>query len=389
MAKGDYLFTSESVSEGHPDKVCDRISDEIVDLFLSKDPYSRVAVETLATTQQVVLAGEVRCAQEVTKDEMIAKAREAVKSIGYEQEGFHWETMNVDCYVHNQSADIAQGVDEGEDKDEGAGDQGIMFGYACNETESLMPAPIDFSHRILKSLADERHSNPESGLGPDAKSQVTLQYKDGKPVGATSIVLSTQHAEHLSQADVREIVRPHIEKVLPQGWMCPESELYINPTGRFVIGGPDGDAGLTGRKIIVDTYGGAAPHGGGAFSGKDPTKVDRSAAYAARYLAKNVVAAELADFCVIQLSYAIGISKPLSVYVHMGDTGRVNEAKLAGALQEVMDLSPRGIREHLQLNRPIYAPTAAYGHFGRTPGADGSFSWEKTDLVDALKAALS
>ncbi|RED51503.1 methionine adenosyltransferase [Aestuariispira insulae] len=387
--KGDFLFTSESVSEGHPDKVCDRISDEIVDLFLSKDPYSRVAVETLATTQKVVLAGEVRCAQEVTKDEMIAKAREAVKDIGYEQEGFHWETMDVDCYVHSQSADIAVGVDAAGEKDEGAGDQGIMFGYACRETDSMMPAPIDFSHRILRSLAGQRHAEANSLLGPDAKSQVTLQYENGKPVRATSVVVSTQHAEGADQKEIREIVRGHVEQVLPQGWMCPENEFYVNPTGRFVIGGPDGDTGLTGRKIIVDTYGGAAPHGGGAFSGKDPTKVDRSAAYAARYLAKNVIAADMADFCVIQLSYAIGVAKPLSVYVHLGDTGRVSEHKLSGALQEVMDLSPRGIREHLKLNRPIFAPSSAYGHFGRTPRDDGAFSWERTDLVDALKAAMS
>ena len=388
--KGDFLFTSESVSEGHPDKVCDRISDEIVDLFLSKDPYSRVAVETLATTQKVVLAGEVRCSQEVTKEEMIAKAREAVKDIGYEQDGFHWADYECgECYVHSQSADIAVGVDAAGDKDEGAGDQGIMFGYACRETESMMPAPIDFSHRILRNLAEQRHSEASSLLGPDAKSQVTLKYENGKPVRATSVVVSTQHAEGADQKEIREIVRPHVEKVLPEGWMCPESEFYVNPTGRFVIGGPDGDTGLTGRKIIVDTYGGAAPHGGGAFSGKDPTKVDRSAAYAARYLAKNVIAADMADFCVIQLSYAIGVAKPLSVYVHLGDTGRVSEHKLAGALQEVMNLSPRGIREHLNMNRPIYAPSSAYGHFGRNPRDNGAFSWERTDLVDSLKAAMS
>jgi len=389
MATGNYLFTSESVSEGHPDKVCDRISDEIVDLFLGTDDQSRVAVETLTTTQKVVLAGEVRCSQEITKEQMIEKAREAVKSIGYEQDGFHWKTMDVDCYVHSQSADIAQGVDSAGNKDEGAGDQGIMFGYACRETESLMPAPIAFSHRILRTMADERHANPSCGLLPDSKSQVTLQYIDGKPTGATSIVVSTQHVEELDQDQIREIVRPHVENALPAGWMCPEDEFYVNPTGKFVIGGPDGDAGLTGRKIIVDTYGGAAPHGGGAFSGKDPTKVDRSAAYAARYLAKNVVAADLADFCVIQLAYAIGVSKPLSVYVHTAGTSRVDENKLAGMLQEVMDLSPRGIREHLGLNRPIYAPSAAYGHFGRNPRENGAFSWERTDLVEALKAAAS
>lgn len=389
MATGDYLFTSESVSEGHPDKVCDRISDEIVDLFLSTDNQSRVAVETLTTTQKVVLAGEVRCSQEITKEQMIEKAREAVKAIGYEQEGFHWKTMDVECYVHSQSADIAQGVDSAGNKDEGAGDQGIMFGYACRETESLMPAPIDFSHRILRSMADERHANPACGLLPDSKSQVSLQYIDGKPTKATSIVVSTQHVEELGQDEIREMVRPHVEKALPAGWMCPEEEFYVNPTGKFVIGGPDGDSGLTGRKIIVDTYGGAAPHGGGAFSGKDPTKVDRSAAYAARYLAKNVVAAGLADFCVIQLAYAIGVSKPLSVYVHTSGTSKVPESKLANMLQEVMDLSPRGIREHLGLNRAIYAPSSAYGHFGRTPRDDGSFSWERIDLVEALKAAAT
>lgn len=383
-----YYFTSESVSEGHPDKVCDRISDTIVDAFLSADPGSRVAVETLTTTNRVVLAGETRGPAAVDKDRMIAIARECVKDIGYEQDGFHWEKMAVDCHVHGQSVDIAQGVDEGANKDEGAGDQGIMFGYACDETESLMPAPIDISHRILKSLADARHSGAESGLEPDAKSQVTLLYENGKPVGATSVVVSTQHKEELSTEQVREIVRPHVVKALPDGWMCPEDEFYVNPTGRFVIGGPDGDCGLTGRKIIVDTYGGAAPHGGGAFSGKDPSKVDRSAAYAARYLAKNVVAAKLASKCVIQLSYAIGVSKPLSVYVQLTD-GAVAPDALSKTLQELMDLSPRGIREHLQLRKPIYARTSAYGHFGRTPDADGGFSWEKTDLVDALRSAHS
>ncbi|MTI09545.1 methionine adenosyltransferase [Curvivirga aplysinae] len=390
MANGNYLFTSESVSEGHPDKVCDRVSDGIVDLFLGKDPEARVAVETLATTQQLVLAGEVRCKEEVTKAEMIEVARQAVKEIGYEQDGFHWANMNVDCLVHDQSVDIAQGVDEGTgtDTEEGAGDQGIMFGYACRETESLMPAPIDLSHRILRSLAEHRHADAASGLGPDAKSQVTLAYENGKPVRATSIVVSTQHNEGMPQDALRELVRSHVEKVLPEGWMCPADEFYVNPTGRFVIGGPDGDAGLTGRKIIVDTYGGAAPHGGGAFSGKDPTKVDRSAAYAARYLAKNVVAAELAESCVIQVSYAIGISKPLSVYVNTNGTGTVADEKIAAAVQQAMDLSPRGIRTHLSLNRPIYAPSSAYGHFGRTPTEAGHFSWEKTDLVDALKAAI-
>ena len=388
MARKNYLFTSESVSEGHPDKVCDRVSDSIVDLFLAGDPQSRVALETLATTNRLVLAGEVRGPKSVTHDAMIEAARAAVRAIGYEQDGFSWKTLEIDCYVHEQSADIAMGVDATGNKDEGAGDQGIMFGYACRETEVLMPAPIHFSHAILKSLADARHADANSPFGPDAKSQVTLQYENGRPVRATSVVVSTQHAGHLDQKEVRELVRPHVLKVLPEGWMCPEEEFYVNPTGRFVIGGPDGDAGLTGRKIIVDTYGGAAPHGGGAFSGKDPTKVDRSAAYACRYLAKNVVAAGLAEKCTIQVSYAIGVSKPLSVYVETHGTGQVDEEKLSAVLQEMVNLSPRGIREHLQLNRPIYARTAAYGHFGRTPEADGGFSWERTDLVDALKRAF-
>ena len=388
MRNGSYLFTSESVSEGHPDKVCDRISDAIVDTFLTHDPHARVAVETLATTNRVVLAGEVRGPQEVTRDLLEQVVRAAVKEIGYEQDGFHWGKMAVENYVHAQSSDIAQGVDAAGNKDEGAGDQGIMFGFACRETESLMPAPIHFSHSILRSLAEARHSGAEPGLGPDSKSQVTLEYVAGKPVRATSVVVSTQHAGNLDQDEVREIVRPHVVNVLPEGWMCPEEEFYVNPTGRFVIGGPDGDTGLTGRKIIVDTYGGAAPHGGGAFSGKDPTKVDRSAAYAARYLAKNVVAAGLADRCTIQLSYAIGVSRPLSVYVDTQGTNEVDEKKLSGALQELMDLSPRGIREHLQLSRPIYARTAAYGHFGRSPEPDGGFSWERTDLVDGLRRAF-
>ena len=388
MGSGNYLFTSESVSEGHPDKVCDRVSDAVVDTYLTGDPHSRVAVETLCTTNRIALAGEVRGPASITHDQLEAVARSAVKDIGYEQDGFHWENIEVSVYVHKQSTDIAQGVDAAGNKDEGAGDQGIMFGYACRETDVLMPAPIHYSHKILESLAEARHSGAEPGLGPDSKSQVTLQYENGKPVRATSVVVSTQHAEELDQEAVKEIVRPHVVNVLPDGWMCPEDEFYVNPTGRFVIGGPDGDAGLTGRKIIVDTYGGAAPHGGGAFSGKDPTKVDRSAAYAARYLAKNVVAADLADKCTIQLAYAIGVSKPLSVYVDCEGTANVDEEKLSAALQEVMDLSPRGIREHLELSRPIYARSAAYGHFGRTPDADGGFSWEKTDLADAIKAAL-
>ena len=388
MSKENYLFTSESVSEGHPDKVSDRVSDAIVDTFLAADPVSRVAVETLCTTNRVVLAGEVRGPDSVTHEKMEEVARAAVKDIGYEQDGFHWEKMDVAVHVHAQSTDIAQGVDASDNKDEGAGDQGIMFGYACRETDVLMPSPIHYSHEILEVLAKARHSGEAAGLGPDSKSQLTLKYENGKPVGATSVVVSTQHSADLDQTEVKEIVRPYVEQVLPDGWMCPEDEFYVNPTGLFVIGGPDGDAGLTGRKIIVDTYGGAAPHGGGAFSGKDPTKVDRSAAYAARYLAKNVVAAELAVKCTIQLAYAIGVSKPLSVYVDTAGTGSVDEDKLSAALQEVMDLSPRGIREHLQLSRPIYARSAAYGHFGRMPDDDGGFSWEKTDLVEPLKTAL-
>ncbi|MDE1148988.1 MAG: methionine adenosyltransferase [Azospirillaceae bacterium] len=386
MAQSNYVFTSESVSEGHPDKVCDQISDGVVDLFLAQDPYARVACETLATTNRIVIAGEVRGPEGLLR-EVEGVARQTVKAIGYEQDGFHWNTAEIEILLHAQSADIAVGVDAAGNKDEGAGDQGIMFGYACRETDDLMPAPIHYSHRILKSLADARHGGVKE-LAPDAKSQVSLQYVDGKPVRATSVVVSTQHAEGLDQDAVREIVRPHVLKVLPEGWMCDEAHFYVNPTGRFVIGGPDGDAGLTGRKIIVDTYGGAAPHGGGAFSGKDPTKVDRSAAYAARYLAKNVVGAGLADRCTIQLSYAIGVSHPLSVYIDTAGTGRVDEEKLAGVLRELMNLSPRGIREHLKLNRPIYARTAAYGHFGRTPDADGGFSWEKLDLVDELKRAF-
>jgi S-adenosylmethionine synthetase len=388
VSKADYLFTSESVSEGHPDKVCDRISDAVVDAFLSADPYARVACETLCTTNQVVLAGEVRGPKSVTKELIEETARRAIRDIGYEQDGFHWKNAKVDILLHSQSADIAIGVDAAGNKDEGAGDQGIMFGYACNETPVLMPAPIYYAHEILKSLSEARHSGATTKLGPDAKSQVTLRYVGGKPVGTTSVVVSTQHSDDASQEEVREIVRPHVLNVLPKGWMCDEAHFYVNPTGRFVIGGPDGDAGLTGRKIIVDTYGGAAPHGGGAFSGKDPTKVDRSAAYASRYLAKNVVAAGLADKCLIQLSYAIGVSKPLSVYIDTAGTGKVDEDKLSNVLQELMDLSPRGIREHLGLNKAIYARTASYGHFGRQPDADGGFSWERTDLVDALKKAF-
>jgi len=384
----NYLFTSESVAEGHPDKVCDRVSDAVVDAYLTADPHSRVACETLATTNLLILAGEVRGPASVTKGMLEQVAREAVRNIGYEQEGFHWRQARVEILIHHQSQDIALGVDAKGNKDEGAGDQGIMFGYACRETAEFMPAPIFYAHNILRSLAEARHSGAEPGLRPDAKSQVTLQYENGVPVRATSVVVSTQHDADLDQGQVREIVRPHVLNVLPEGWMCPEEEFYVNPTGRFVIGGPDGDTGLTGRKIIVDTYGGAAPHGGGAFSGKDPTKVDRSAAYAARYLAKNVVATGLAERCTIQLSYAIGVSKPLSVYVDTHDTSEVDEERLSAVLQQVMDLSPRGIREHLGLNKPIYAKTSAYGHFGRKPGRDGSFSWERTDLTDALKRAL-
>ena len=389
LSKGSYLFTSESVSEGHPDKICDRISDAILDTYLTKEPHARVACETLVTTNRIVLAGEVRGPKSITRDTMEEVARECVRQIGYEQEGFHWAKAHVEVYVHAQSADIAMGVDAAGNKDEGAGDQGIMFGYACRETELLMPAPIYLAHAILRSLSEARHSGAEPDLGPDAKSQVTLEYQNGTPVRATSVVVSTQHASALEQDEVREIVRPHVVNVLPDGWMCPEAEFYVNPTGRFVVGGPDGDAGLTGRKIIVDTYGGAAPHGGGAFSGKDPSKVDRSAAYAARYLAKNIVAAELAERCTIQLSYAIGVSHPLSVYVNTHGTGQVNEDKLSMLLRELMDLSPRGIREHLGLNKPIYARTSAYGHFGRPPEPDGGFSWERLDLVDDLVSAFN
>ncbi len=386
MARQDYLFTSESVSEGHPDKVCDRISDAVVDAYLSEMPDARVACETLTTTNRIVIAGETRGPATITKDYLAHLARLAVKDIGYEQEGFHWENCDVAVHLHAQSAHIAQGVDADGNKDEGAGDQGIMFGYACRETPELMPAPILYSHKILKTLADARKFGDAGVLGPDAKSQVTVRYENGKPVAVTSIVVSTQHLDAgLSSEDVKSIVAPHVFSALPAGWINDDTVWHVNPTGAFVIGGPDGDCGLTGRKIIVDTYGGAAPHGGGAFSGKDPTKVDRSAAYASRYLAKNVVAAELADRCTIQLSYAIGVSEPLSVYVDLHGTGRCDEAKLESGLRDVMSLTPRGIREHLKLNNPIYARTAAYGHFGREPDADGGFTWEKTDLVDALR----
>ncbi|MEX0644499.1 MAG: methionine adenosyltransferase [Parvularculaceae bacterium] len=388
MARQSYLFTSESVSEGHPDKVCDRISDAVVDLFLAADPVARVACECLATTNQIILAGEVRSKTDVSREAIEAAARQAVKDIGYEQRGFHWKTAALQNFLHEQSADIAKGVDAAGNKDEGAGDQGIMFGYAVDETPQLMPAPILYAHQILRTMAALRKSGKRPEFEPDAKSQVTLRYENGRPVAATSIVVSTQHREGLTPEDVKVLVRPIVAEVLGPLGMPPEDEFYVNPTGNFVVGGPDGDAGLTGRKIIVDTYGGAAPHGGGAFSGKDPTKVDRSAAYAARYLAKNVVAAGLADKCLIQLSYAIGVSKPLSVYVDLFGTGRVDEAKLETALRDVMDLSPRGIRTHLGLNKPIYARTSAYGHFGREPDKDGGFSWERTNLIDELRTAV-
>ena len=388
MNRKNYIFTSESVSEGHPDKVCDRISDAVLDAFLSEEREARVACETFATTDRVVIGGEVRGPGSViARVEEIA--RECVRDIGYEQNGFHWANMKVDNYLHAQSAHIAQGVDAGGNKDEGAGDQGIMFGYAVDETPELMPAPIHYAHAILKRLAEVRKSGAEPTLRPDAKSQLSVRYEDGKPVGVTSIVLSTQHeSEDQTSADIRAIVEPYIREVLPEGWITDATEWWVNPTGTFVIGGPDGDAGLTGRKIIVDTYGGAAPHGGGAFSGKDPTKVDRSAAYAARYLAKNVVAAGMAERCLIQLSYAIGVSKPLSVYADTYGTGQVDDAAIEVAVQQVMNLSPRGIRQHLDLNKPVYQRTAAYGHFGRAPDADGGFSWERTDLVDALKKVV-
>lgn len=383
MNRKNYTFTSESVSEGHPDKVCDRISDAVLDAFLKEAPEARVACETFATTDRVVIGGEVRGPQAVT-DSVEEIARACVKDIGYEQDGFHWSNMKVENHLHAQSAHIAQGVDT-----DGAGDQGIMFGYAVNETPELMPAPIHYAHAMLKRLNDVRKSGEQPTLRPDAKSQISLRYEDGEPVEVTSIVLSTQHAnEDQTSDDIRAIVEPYIREVMPSEWITPNTEWWVNPTGTFVIGGPDGDAGLTGRKIIVDTYGGAAPHGGGAFSGKDPTKVDRSAAYVARYLAKNVVAAGMAKKCLIQLSYAIGVAKPLSIYADTFGTGEVEPAAIEAAIEKVMDLSPRGIREHLSLNRAVYERTAAYGHFGRAAEADGGFSWEKTDLVDALKGAL-
>jgi S-adenosylmethionine synthetase len=387
LASRDFVFTSESVSEGHPDKICDRISDAIVDTFLAEEPQARCGVETLVTTNHVVLAGEVRGPASITGEKLIEVARNAIREIGYEQENFHWRQATIKCLIHGQSSDIAQGVDASGNKDEGAGDQGMMFGYACSETPELMPAPIFYAHAILRSLSEARHAGETPSLGPDAKSQVTLEYVGGKPVRATRIVVSIQHSEQIEREEVREIVRPHVLATLPRGWMCDEEHFLVNPTGRFVIGGPHGDAGVTGRKIIVDTYGGAAPHGGGAFSGKDPTKVDRSAAYGARYLAKNVVGAGLAERCTIQIAYAIGVSKPLSFYVDTGGAD-IDERKLATVLQELLDLSPRGIRTHLGLNRPIYSRTSAYGHFGRPPELDGGFSWEKLDLVDELRRAF-
>ena len=396
MARRNFQFTSESVSEGHPDKVCDRISDEIVDLFYREaessgvDPSQiRVACETLCTTNRVIIAGEYRGPKSVTHEKIEIAARNAIKDIGYEQIGFHWREAKVEILLHSQSADIAKGVDAAGNKDEGAGDQGIMFGYACDETPELMPAPIYYAHRILQQLSEARRSGKEPRLGPDAKSQVTVEYRSGKAVGVSQIVVSHQHIEEdLTSDDMREIVEPYVKRALPQGWVTENTQWHVNPTGKFYIGGPDGDAGLTGRKIIVDTYGGAAPHGGGAFSGKDPTKVDRSAAYAARYLAKNVVAAKLAKRCTIQLSYAIGVSEPLSIFVNLHGTGKIEERKLEKVLSNVMPLSPRGIREHLKLNRPIYARTTAYGHFGRLPEKDGGFSWERTDLVDSIRGVV-
>ncbi|MDB5627296.1 MAG: methionine adenosyltransferase [Tardiphaga sp.] len=396
--RASYLFTSESVSEGHPDKVCDRISDEIVDLFFREGPKAgidpwdiRAACETLATTNKVVIAGETRGPSTVTNEHIEHVVRQAIKDIGYEQDGFHWKTADVEILLHPQSADIAQGVDAKQptNAEEGAGDQGIMFGYATNETPELMPAPIHYAHKILRLISEARHAGTEKVLGPDSKSQVTVQYENGKPVGVREIVVSHQHLiEDMSSKQVRDYVEPYVRKALPDGWITDKTIWHINPTGKFFIGGPDGDAGLTGRKIIVDTYGGAAPHGGGAFSGKDSTKVDRSAAYAARYVAKNIVAAGLANRCTLQLAYAIGVARPLSIYVDTHGTGKVSEEQLEKAVAQAMDLTPRGIRKHLDLNKPIYARTAAYGHFGRTPDADGGFSWEKTDLADALKRAV-
>lgn len=380
-----YLFTSESVSEGHPDKICDQISDAILDTYLSQDPFSRVAVETMATSNKLFIAGEVRGPATITNADIASLARQCIRYIGYEQASFHWDTIGIDVLLNQQSPDIAMGVDSNYSKEEGAGDQGIMFGYAINETHSFMPATIYYAHKILRIIFEAIHRGELKGLGPDAKSQLTLQYKDYQPLHATSVVVSIQHLPHLTQAEVKEMILPYVLKALPEGWMCSPDQFYVNPTGQFIIGGPESDTGLTGRKIIVDSYGGAAPHGGGAFSGKDPTKVDRSAAYAARYLAKNVVASGIADRCTLQIAYAIGVAKPLAFYVNLHGTGKVDEHKLGSVLQELMDLSPRGIREHLQLNKPIYQKTATYGHFGREPEISGHFSWEKLDLVSTLK----
>lgn len=389
ISKGDYFFTSESVGDGHPDKVADQISDAVVDRFLSEEPMSHVAAETIVTTNWVAVCGEARGPDSIDAKEIERLTRETIRDIGYEQDGFHWAKAEIVVRLHKQSSDIAQGVDAAADKAEGAGDQGLMFGYAINETPELMPAPIMFAHTILRKISEDRRAGKLPLLGPDAKSQVTLQYVNGKPVRADRLVVSIQHNEKIDQAVVRELIRPYVKATLPEGWLPEEKHFYVNPTGRFVIGGPDGDAGLTGRKIIVDTYGGSAPHGGGAFSGKDPTKVDRSAAYAARYLAKNVVASGIADECLIQLSYAIGVSEPLSFYINTQGTNKVDVAKLPSLLRELMDLSPRGIREHLQLNRPIYKKTASFGHFGRKPESDGSFSWERTDLAPAIRSAFN
>ena len=387
MKINNYLFTSESVSEGHPDKVCDRISDMVVDSYLSKDPYSRVACETLTTTNKVILAGEIR-APEIKKDELIQKVRDCIKDIGYDQDGFSWkEQTSIESYLHLQSSDIAMGVDSKDNKDEGAGDQGIMFGYACNETEDLMPAPIHFSHKILRLMAEDRKKGLLKGIEPDSKSQVTMHYENNKPTKVTSVVISTQHSKDLNQEKVKELIYPYIKKAIPENLLkeLNDKEVYINPTGQFIIGGPDGDSGLTGRKIIVDTYGGAAPHGGGAFSGKDPTKVDRSAAYVSRYLAKNIVAAGVSDKCLIQLAYAIGVSKPLSIYVKLSDSDAEKNEDIKNKIEKNFDLSPRGIRELLGLNKPIYQATSAYGHFGRKPNNNGQFSWERTDKTDIFK----
>ena len=384
--QNNYLFTSESVSEGHPDKVCDRISDMVVDYYLSQDPFSRVACETLTTTNKVILAGETR-GPKIKKDELISKVRECIKDIGYDQDGFSWKTVDIETHLHEQSSDIAMGVDSKDNKDEGAGDQGIMFGYACNETDDLMPAPIHYSHKILRLMADDRKKGILKGIEPDSKSQVTMLYENEKPVKVTSVVISTQHSKDLNQEKVREVIIPYIKKIIPEKLIINlnPKEIYINPTGQFIIGGPDGDTGLTGRKIIVDTYGGAAPHGGGAFSGKDPTKVDRSAAYVSRYLAKNIVAAGVSNKCLIQLAYAIGVSKPLSILIKLADKDAKKIDKVKKIVEENFNLSPRGIREMLKLNNPIYQITSAYGHFGRKPTNKGEFSWEKTDKIDLFK----